>query len=277
MRIPRGKSYKVFKTREKSLEAILNELKKEAFSGYLRLTAEVDGELIDAYIVFEKGNVIAASYEGKEKIYGDEAFRKIPKLFSSPGICDVHSLSEFQLEITKEENPECLIKTLLKERQIAEKEAKAPEVREEVAEEIERAEKPEKIDEASREMPEVESKDIKKRRMELLKKYGLREPDDSFVESIVKTFYMPADYEIAAKAKELKREIIKKIKSMKNIENADVYISTAKGHDIVEFSVDVYIKPLTEKTKSEIESIIESILSEKVDFPFQKEITVIEA
>lgn len=297
MRIPKGKSYKVFKTKEKRIEEVLSEFKREAFSGYLRATVEKEGELIDAFIVFEKGRAIAASYEGKEKLYGNEAIEKIKEIFLYPGICDVYSLSEFQLEITKEENPECMIKADIVEeaeagepiaehvqaieREVIEERKEEIEKNKEIEEVIEKKQKPE-IPEKQEEKPEeIEyedtGEDIKKRRLELLKKYGLREPDDSFADSIIKTFYMPADYEIAAKAKELKREIIKKIKGMKGIESADVYISTTKGEDTVEFSVDIYIKPLTEKIKSEIESLIESILSEKIDFPFQKEISVIEA
>jgi len=317
MKLPRGTAYKVVGTKNTTLAALLSELRLEKFSGYLRITVEVEKNLKDGYIVLKDGEIAAASYEGREKLNGARALEKIRTVSSMPGIIDVYKFSPFQLQITLEENKECCLTAEEEVRSavqtppaepepIPEQPKAAPakvEIPKEtprleiqiekaedkkIAEEIEKpapkkiTEEPEietpkpKIEapEAAGETEEEKENRLKNERLKLLKKYGLSEPKEEFVEAVVSKFYMPADYEIATKAKELKKEMIKRIRAIKDIENVDIYVSTARGEDIVEFGIDVYVKPLTEKVKKEIEKLIDETLKERVEFPCEKEVTI---
>jgi len=311
MNLPRGTAYKVVGTKGTTLAALLSEFRLEKFCGYFRLTVEVEKNLKDSYVVLKDGEIAAASYEGREKLNGAKALEKIRTVSSMPGVIDIYKFSPFQLQITLEENKECLIsaeevKEEIKEKVEEVKEApktKAPKIPKEEAEEvIEEVKKPAHKAEPSPkkiEMPKTEAvapapkqpekievpvsleeteeekeKRLKEERLKLLRKYGLSEPREEFVDSVVSKFYMPADYEIATKAKELKKEIIRRIRDLKDIEKIDIYISSAKGEDIVEFGIDVYVKPLTEKIKKEIERLIDETLKERVEFPCEKEITI---
>lgn len=317
MKLPRGSAYKVAGTKSITLAALLSEFKLEKFNGYARLTVEVEKNLEDGYFVIKQGEIVAASYEGKKVLYGSNALAKIRSVSLMPGVYDVYRFSDFQLQITLEENKECLISEEAEapsKEEIKEKaeEAKAPEIeppapprhieveapspkipKEEAEEMIEEVKKPlpkaepspkkieipkqpEKIEAPlpAEESEEEKEKRLKNERLKLLKKYGLSEPKEEFVESVVSKFYMPADYEIATKAKELKKEMINRVRALKGVENADLYVSTTRGEDIVEFGIDVYVKPLTEKIKKEIEKLIDETLKERVEFPCEKEITI---
>jgi hypothetical protein len=126
--------------------------------------------------------------------------------------------------------------------------------------------------EISREEQHLE-KDILEKRMErmaLLKKFGLKEPEDEFVNSILQKFSLPSDKELNSKSRELKMEILKRLRQTIKLEELDLYINPAKVQDVVEFNIDVFVKPLNKKIEEEVKLTIENTLKEKLTFPYEK-------
>jgi hypothetical protein len=127
--------------------------------------------------------------------------------------------------------------------------------------------------EISREEQHPLEKDILEKRMErmaLLKKFGLKEPEDEFVNSILQKFSLPSDKELNSKSRELKMEILKRLRQTIKLEELDLYINPAKVQDVVEFNIDVFVKPLNKKIEEEVKLTIENTLKEKLTFPYEK-------
>jgi len=259
MRLPKGASYRLVSTKGISLRALLQELSSQSFTGYLRITVEDEG-LEDGYLLVKNGSVIGAEYAGRETLVSAAAYEKIKDAWRKEGIVDIYSFTEFQMQLAVEENPEALFSSELKEQ---------PE-EEGVVEESAEPEQPVEPEERVKE-------DILKKRSErlaLLKKFGIKEPEDEFVEAILQSFKLPSEKELSAASRELKKEILSRLKESTKAEELDLYISPAKLHDTVELNIDVYVKPLTKEIEEKVKSTIERALKEKVSFPYQKGVTI---
>ncbi|MFQ5800273.1 MAG: DUF2226 domain-containing protein [Candidatus Hydrothermarchaeales archaeon] len=268
MRLPKGTSYKFLSTKDASLDSLREEFVSERFSGYLRMTVESGKEIDDGYLLIKDGEVVGAEFEvwGKGSLFGKDAHKKIKEGSKLPGIIDIYKFTDFQIQLSIEENEEALL--LAPHR-------RAPE--EKVEEKLKEKTKPPQPIEVSVE-PErsVEEEVLKKRkgRMELLKKFGLKEPGDGFVDDILQSFKLPTEKEINRKSKELKKEILQRIKKKTKLEEFDLYIHSSKTESAVAFDIDVYVRPFNKKIEEEVKSTIEDAMKEKLEFPYEKELSV---
>ncbi len=246
MRLPKGASYKLLSTKDASMDKVLEELSSEKFSGYVRLTIEKDESIEDGYLLLKAGEVVGAEYQGGKTLYGSKAYKKIQQASKTLGIIDIYKFTDFQLQISIEENGEALVSLPLIA-EVSEKHATS-----------------------------VEEEILRKRgeRAALLKKYGLKEPDINFVDSVVQCLSLPNEKEINKKSKELKKEILKVLGERSEIQELDLYIHSNRADNSVGFDIDVYVKPLNKNIEKMLQSIIAEVLQEKITFPYEKGVTI---
>jgi hypothetical protein len=302
MRLPKGASFKLISTKNTSFDDLLMELSSQGFDGYFRLSIEGDGGIEDGYVLLKAGDVIGAEYQGKDIIFSEAALEMVKKAWMKEGIIDVYQFSEFQIQLTVEENEEALLSSYAKKADVKAKttpESEAVIPTPEVVEQPEQA-VPKSLDidltsEASKNtglnaQPEIidvleeQNQSIaegilekRKERLTLLKKFGLKEPQDDFVDTILKNFNLPSERELNSKSRELKKEILNRLKQSTKLEELDLYINSAKMQNTVEFNIDVYVKPLDKKIEEEVKSTIENTLKEKLNFPYEKGLKIIAA
>lgn len=85
------------------IRAVLNELGKNAFSGYLAVTIDNVTGMEEGAVLFRGGNITAAVYEyGKLKVtnYGETAFKEcMNALHAENGVVDIYQLTRQQAEL----------------------------------------------------------------------------------------------------------------------------------------------------------------------------------
>ncbi|RMF91324.1 MAG: DUF2226 domain-containing protein [Methanobacteriota archaeon] len=295
MRLPKGTSYRFLSTKQATLDSVLGELASEGFSGYLRLTVEGKKGIEDGYLLIKDGEVVGAEFQGDESLFSAAAYKKIREESAREGIMDIYRFSDFQIQLSIEENGETLLSVPEKKEAVdaREEKAKAPAEEKAVKEPAgtvaeERPAGPPQVEEpapsepaqAAAEPERSVEKDImekRKERMELLKKFGLKEPEDDFVEAILQSFKLPTEKEINRTSKELKRELLQRLRDRMKLEELDLYISSSKTEDSVGFDIDVYIKPFNKELEEKIRSTVEDTMKEKLNFPYEKGLTINEA
>ena len=214
----------------------------------------------NGYVVYEGKKPIMATYEDNYGILcGDIAYRKIRKLMEK-------SISTIDIYQYKED----FIKTLLE---------RCPEMRVEYREEEQR-EMDEIIDTTLDALEVFDTEGISSEdgeetalsREELLKKLGLKEPDESWVEKVLKGAYAPSLGELFHLKKEIEREIVKRCGRIKGVKKVKVSldISWEDGIYFIEGDVIIERKKLfgitlgevnPEIIKKEIDKIIKIYIS----------------
>jgi hypothetical protein len=297
MRLPKGTSYKFLSTKEASLDSVLEDLASEKFSGYLRMTIEGEKGIEDGYLLIKDGDVVGAEFEGGESLFSKKAYKKIKDISKLSGILDIYKFTEFQMQLSVEENGETLLSAPKKkpaEKIKEEPKAKPkppepvevtkerePSVEKKPAEPppIEETKPPEPVEALGEPERSVEEDILEKRkeRMAMLKKFGLKEPEDDFVDGILQTFKLPTEKEINKTSKALKKEILSRIKQKTTLEEVDLYIHSSTTEKAVGFSIDVYVKPFNKEIEEEVKSTIEDAMKEKLAFPYEKGLSINEA
>ncbi len=300
MRLPKGASYKFISTKATSIDALLEKLGSENFSGYVRITVEKEGKINDGFLLLKEGVVIGAEFQGTDTHFSKNAYKKIEDVWKLEGIVDMYSYTEFQIQFAIEENPEALIAP--SEKKPSKKVETVPKVDEiKTSKERIAPSKPPETPPATTEKttvkaPEIEvpitpseamkssdkdesavAEDVLEKsneRLKLLKKLGLKEPKNDFVDSILKSVRLPSERELNTKSREIKKGIIKRLNKNTKLEELDVYISPSKLKDIIEFEIAVYAKPLNKKIEKEIKTTIEDTLKEKLSFAYKKRLII---
>lgn len=197
----------------------------------------------NGYLVYRGKKPVAAAYEDNYGIlYGDMAYRKIKRLLEKNiSIIDIY---EYREDFVKS-----LLDSYPGMRVICE-EKRAYNESEDISIEIEEdggnifdinydiSIEDVKIEET------LSEDDLALSREELLKKFGLKDPDEEWVESILKEYYAPSFDELLILKKELENEIVKicsKIKGIKKI-NVSLEVSWEDETYIIEGDVIVVTK-----------------------------------
>lgn len=268
MRLPKGASYKLLSTKDASLDSLLGELASERFSGYLRMTVESGKEIDDGYLLIKDGEIVGAEFEvwGKGSFFGKDAYKKIEESSKLPGIIDIFRFTDFQIQLSIEENEEAFFSAPHR-RAPEERVEEKPKAKIKPPQPVAVSEEPERS---------VEEETLKKRmeRVELLKKFGLKEPEDGFIDDLLQSFKLPTEREINRKSRELKKEILNRIKQRTKLEELDLYINSTKMESAVGFDIDVYVRPFNKKIEEEVKSTIEEAMKEKLKFPYEKGLTI---
>ncbi len=265
MRLPKGKSYKLTSTKETDLKDLMGELLSQKFSGYIRVTVERSGSLEDGYVLLKEGVPVCSAYEGSSTFLSEDAFKEIEKAWGYEGVVDIYEFTPFQLQISIEENPEALMPSDWVTPYTVNSEE--PEVEEGSSCDTH----VEKVD------PKTVTKNILKKRDErlaLLKKFGIREPEDEFVGALIRAFKLPSERELNSKSRELKVELLNRLKKSLKCEELDIYISPSKVHDKIEINIDVYVSPYSKEMEDEVKTTIEATLRERLSFPYEQGVTI---
>ncbi|AXI25357.1 hypothetical protein CFE53_04055 [Methanofervidicoccus sp. A16] len=197
----------------------------------------------NGYLVYRGKKPVAAAYEDNYGIlYGDIAYRKIKRLLEKNiSIIDIY---EYREDFVKSLLDSCPGMRVICEEKRAYNES------EDISIEIEEdggnifdinydiSIEDVKIEET------LSEDDLALSREELLKKFGLKDPDEEWVESILKEYYAPSFDELLILKKELENEIVKicsKIKGIKKI-NVSLEVSWKDETYIIEGDVIVVTK-----------------------------------
>ncbi len=215
----------------KSLKGDRGEVIKEVRaleSGYIRITVDNPG-YSDGYLIVEKGEVIGAYRFSDGELHAQEAYELLMEdVQKDYSVITVHELTQEQLELVKEYYPEAIIR-----------EKVDFEVKRVDEEDRKKEEKAAQIVQTARRMvsePRRESK--KSRRDELLKKYGIQEPSDEFINAIL------FDYALHRKsmkdiANEVKERIEKGISKIPKIKKWCVVVTAGRDGGALELIVNI--------------------------------------
>jgi len=145
----------------------------------------------NGYIIFKGKEPIGAAYEcNLGVLLGETALKKLEKLISDEdSVIDVYEYNERKANIILELYPEM---RLIKEEEVKEENK-----------DLQEEQMP--INEVSRE--------------ELLKKLGIKEPDEDWVETILEEVFSPSEEELEELKEKLCKEIVERIKMMDGIED----------------------------------------------------------
>jgi len=256
MNLPEGKEIKSF--RVESAEEVKKEIENLGI-GYLRLTVDYRGEFTDGYLVVEKGAVVAAYHQSDRESQGDRALDQLSTDIEKKPLVSVVEITPLQLDMVKEYYPE----TLVERRDPSQSPSPVEEaVEEQPVEEPRREEqKPPEKNPAPRAAVVPEAR----YREETLRKYGIKEPPDEMITSIL------FDYAIEGKnikdmALDLRKRIEKGITRIPKIKKSCVTVTANRKGGLLEFIVNItshYVSGLTgkrdvyleEKMKEDLEKI----------------------
>lgn len=264
MRLPKAKSHKLTSTKETDKEKLMEELLSQKFSGYIRLTVEREGKLEDGYVILKEGKPVSSAYEGSSTLLSEDAFKAVEQAWGFEGVLDIYEFTPFQLQISLEENPEALLPA----------DWTSPYSLKHKGPEEEGASCDTHIEQVD---PKIVTKNILKKRDErlaLLKKFGIREPEDEFVGALIRAFKLPSERELNNKSREIKVELLNRLKKSLKCEELDIYISPSKVHDKIEINIDVYVSPYSKELEDEVKTTIETTLREHISFPYQQGVTI---
>jgi len=160
----------------------------------------------NGYVIYEGKKPIMAAYEDNYGVLcGDLAYRKIKKLMEK-------SISTIDIYQYRED----AVKTLLE---------RYPEMR------IEEKDKKTEITETTQDILEVVDKEVSPSesggkstfsREELLKKFGLEDPDEKWIEKVLKEAYAPSFEELLHLKREIEKEIVKRCREIKGVKDVKV-------------------------------------------------------
>ncbi len=111
MKVPRGSKLASYRLSDQSMAEIVKKTAQRGTTGYIRLTAEKE-DLIDFYLLFLRGKMIAAFSETpKAQFLGDEAYKNAFLPYDR-GLIDVRALEEEVVSLLAENYPDARVSTL---------------------------------------------------------------------------------------------------------------------------------------------------------------------
>jgi hypothetical protein len=295
MRLPKGASYRftrsdegraLLSTKNTSIDEILGELAARGFTGYIRVTVEIDAGLEDGYLLLCLGSLVGAGYVGLETVVGAQGLEAVRSAWECEGIVDLYEFNEIQLQYAVEENGAALLVPVdevmarledvrVKKREL-EEQRKEEEAKREAEIEAAKRESEAKIEKEEPSTSEETAEEPVVDRTALLKKLGLNDPDDEFASVVLHSFNLPSDRELSKQSRSLKREILRALKKKKRFKELDLFITPSRLSEYVLFEIDVYVKPLKKGTSELVETTIDSVFESDLGFPFEKKISVSE-
>ncbi|XRO75578.1 DUF2226 domain-containing protein [Methanocaldococcus sp. 28A] len=220
---------------------------------------KISGMFENGYIIYKGKTPIAAAYEcNYGALLGKEAYKKIEQMLNSEDtVIDVYEYDEKKLNVLLDIYPEMKLKDETKESK-KETDKKIEQSSVSISETYSILGNAEEVTELSRE--------------ELLKRLGLKEPDENWIEAILEEFVKPSDEELQELKKKIENEIIEKLKNIDGVDDVtldinvkwensryfifgDVNIKREKILGIIKKDVDPSL------VKFEVDSVIKKYLS----------------
>ncbi len=291
MRLPKGASYRftrsgegraLLSTKNTSLDEILSELAARLFTGYIRVTVEIDAGLEDGYLLLCSGSLVGAGYVGLETVVGAQGLEAVRSAWECEGIVDLYEFNEIQLQYAVEENSAALLVPVdeimagIEAGRVKKQELEEQRKEEETKREAAKRESKAKIEKEEPSTSEEKTEDPVVDRAALLKKLGLKDPDDEFTSVVLQSFNLPSERELSKQSRSFKREILRALKKKKRFKELDLFITPSRLSESVLFEIDVYVKPLKKGTSELVETTIDSVFESDLGFPFEKKISVSE-
>ncbi|CAB3289605.1 conserved protein of unknown function [Methanocaldococcus lauensis] len=158
---------------------------------------KVNNNFETGYVIYYGNKPLAAAYESKNGVlFGKEACYKIGSLLNDENsVIEVYEYDEKKVNVLLEEYPNMKIDNELKEDVIEEK--------------------TDNVESIS--LSYEENVDIS--REELLKKLGISEPDDSWIEAVIEDLIKPNNEELQELKEIIEKEMIEKIKNIDGVED----------------------------------------------------------
>jgi hypothetical protein len=278
MILPKGASYKfiwttdgraLLSTKTTSLDSLMEQFASNEFSGYMRITVENKDRVEDGYLLLSYGKAIGAEFLGKKTLLSEAGLKGIREAWKLEGIIDLYEFNDVQLKLSIEENVDALflpLEKILGELEKAKLKAKKkPKIEDPT---------PVKISEDSDSATAQETTQTDGDRTAILEKFGLKDPSNEFAESILKGLSLPSDRELSNVARKLKLGIVKELNKKKRFKDLDLYITPLKTSDVVEFTLDFYVKPIQKDTEEKVKSAIGKTMKESLDFPYKTSVKI---
>ncbi|CAB3288881.1 conserved protein of unknown function [Methanocaldococcus lauensis] len=204
------------------------------------------------YIVYYGHTPIAAAYECKYGVLlGKDAYEKIESLLNDENsVIDVYEFDEKKLNVLLDGYPEIKIENESKEMVIEENLYKKDET------------------------PVLMSyeDDVELSREELLKKLGITEPDDSWVENLIEDLVKPTDEELKDLKNQLEKEIIERIKNIDGVDDIELNLNLKweNGRYFIYGDVNIKRKRILGLIKKDVDS---SIVKYEIDKIIKKHLS----
>ncbi len=199
-----------------------------------------DGKFENGYIIYEGKTPIAAAYEcDLGVLLGKPAYKKVEEMLKDENtIIDVYEYNKKKTEIVLEIYPQM---------KILDKKEEKKDIIEDSSEHEEIAAIAEEIKEES-EMSEVS-------REELLKKLGIKEPDENWIETLLEDVFRPSDEELEELKEKIESEIVNKIKILDGVSDVsvDLKIKWENGRYYIFGDVNVKRKKILGIIKKDID------------------------
>jgi len=201
----------------------------------------------NGYVIYRGREPIIAAYEDNYGILcGNIAYRKIRKLMErSISTIDIYECSEDFVKILLERYPE--MKVNLEEEE---------------------------------DLLEEEEEDIPSRE-ELLRELGLEEPDEDWIEKVLKEVYAPPFEEILHLKREIEKDVVKRCKEIKGVKDVKVSLDIAweDGVYVIEGEVKIERKkllgiPLGKVDRERIEREIDKVIKSHIPTEYSTRISI---
>ncbi|XRP97318.1 DUF2226 domain-containing protein [Methanocaldococcus sp. 16A] len=226
----------------KDFEAYLNDNKYIIINAYRKIS----GMFENGYIIYNGKTPIAAAYECNHGVLlGKDAYKKIKQmLIDENTVIDVYEYDEKKLNVLLDMYPEMKIEDEKKE----------------IKKEIDRKMEQDSvsISETDSSLGKVEEEEAELSREELLKKLGLKDPDENWIEAILEDFVKPSDEELQDLKKKIEKEIIEKLKNIDGVDDVkpDINVKWENGRYFIFGDVNVKRKKILGIIKKDVDPSI---------------------
>jgi len=222
---------------------------------------KISGMFENGYIIYNGETPIAAAYECNYGVLlGKDAYKKIEEMLKDENtIIDVYEYNEKKVNVLLDVYPEMKIRDEKKESQ----------------REINKIEGTGStfMSESDDTLGIIEKEDVSLSREELLKKLGLKEPDDDWIEALLEDLVRPSDEELRELKKKIESEIIENIKNIDGVEDVkpDINVKWENGRYFIFGDVNVKRKRILGIIKKDIDP---SIVKFEIDKVIKKNISM---
>ncbi len=240
----------------KDFETYLNDNKYIVIDAYRKIS----GMFENGYIIYKGKTPIAAAYECNYGVLlGKDAYKKIEQMLNDENtVIDVYEYNEKKLNVLLDLYPEMKIEDEKKE------------IKKEIDRKMEQIGV--SISETDDVLGKVGEEETELSREELLKKLGIKEPDEEWVEAILEDFVRPSDEELQELKKKIEREIIENVKNIDGVDDVkpDINVKWENGRYFIFGDVNVKRKRILGIIKKDVEP---SIVKFEIDKVIKKNIS----
>ena len=243
----------------KDFEKYLSDNKYIVINAYRK----TDGVIENGYVIYKGKTPIAMAYERDAGVLlGENAVGKIEELLKDENtVIDVYEYDEKTTEVVLEVYPQMKLAEDKKE------DEKDKEKELELDEKLDEDDEPIKESLAVREVENIEETELS--RDELLKKLGIKEPDEEWVDTILDDVFRPPEEELEELKKKIEEDIVNKIKKIKGVGdvNTDINVKWENGRYYIFGDINIKRRRIFGIIRTDVEP---SLIKVEVDAVIKK-------